>query len=283
MIAPMSIGFTAAFVITLGVSLEAAAQVAPPEAWKLVPALPTTCYRDDAFNDRLRAAGVAITNEVERQGKINAAARERFDNMDISEKAQRMQAFMMKNPQAAMKMMQGEQAAGASAQTAIAEAGEAGKRLETELQQLQASFRTAAEQSVKPIKAQQKQLIDTKTTAVGEASIPMFTNAADHAQYVRLVAQENAAYESACAPYFGASGSFHKWVSGYRTEVIDKLMSTTDAGEGAMIMQMQAMDLPGGGYRSTVPLQQVNTFLNRLQTIWGIRENQATAVVELRK
>jgi hypothetical protein len=249
----------------------------------MVPSLPTTCYRDDDFNDKLSAASVKLQSEVERQAGINAAARERFDKMDMSEKAQRMQAFMMKNPQQAMKMMQAEQVAGASTVSSMEQMGEVTKRLETELTRLQASFSSASEEAVRPIKTKQKQLIDAKTVLVGEAQISMFTAAADHAQYVKLIEEENAAYEKACAPYFGTGGSFHKWVSSYRTEVVDKLIAGGEASDGALVMQMQAMDVPGGGYRSTVPLQQVNTSLTKLRTVWGIRLPRATPRVDLRK
>jgi hypothetical protein len=281
---PKWLRLTAALtILMLSASTDIAAQAAVADVWKMVPALPTTCYRDDDFNDKLSAASVKLQSEVERQAGINTAAREQFDKMDMSEKAQRMQAFMMKNPQQAMKMMQAERAAGASVVSSMEQMEEITKRLEAELTRLQASFGAAAEEAVRPIKAKQKQLIDAKTVLVGEAQISMFTTAADHAQYVKLIDEENAVYEKACAPYFGTGGSFHKWVSSYRTEVVDKLISSGDAGDGALIMQMQAMDLPGGGYRSTVPLEQVNTSLTKLRTIWWVRLPKATPRVDLRK
>lgn len=281
---PTWLRLTAALtILVFSASPDIAAQAAAADAWKMVPSLPTTCYRDDDFNDKLSAASVKLQSEVERQAGINAAARERFDKMDMSEKAQRMQAFMMKNPQQAMKMMQAEQAAGASTVSSMEQMGEITKRLETELTRLQASFSSASEEAVRPIKAKQKQLIDAKTVLVGEAQISMFTTAADHAQYVKLIEEENAAYEKACAPYFGTGGSFHQWVSSYRTEVVDKLISSGEATDGAMVMQMQAMDVPGGGYRSTVPLQQVNTSLTKLRTVWGVRLPRATPRIDLRK
>lgn len=279
-----SFRFAAASALTaLAFSSDVSAQAAPPDAWRMLPALPMTCYVDDDFTDRLNAAGVALQAEVDRQKQVNDAARERFDNMDMQEKAQRMQAFMMRNPEAAMKMLQAEQALGASGQAAVAEAGEASKRLEAELERLQAGFRAAAEQAVKPIQAKQQQVITAKTVAVGEAAISMFTSAADHAQYVQLVAEENAAYEKACAPYFGPRGSFHRWVSSYRTEIFDKLVAHQEAGDAMMIVQIQALDLPGGGYRSTSTLEQVNSFRARLHTIWSFRQHKALAVIELKK
>ena len=252
-------------------------------AWRMVPALATICTSNDDFIEKLDAAGVSLNAEIERQKEVNAVVRERFDNMNMSEKAQKMQAFMMKNPQAAAKMLGGEQAAGAAAQTAVTEANEASKRLDTELEALRTAFRAAADQAVEPIRAKQKALIDAKTVAVGEAAISMFTNAADHAQYVKLIAEENAAYERACQPYFGAAGSFHKWVASYRAEVVDRMITTGEAGEAAMVMQIQAMDLPGDGFRPTAAFEQVNSFLPRLRTVWGFRPSKALAVVELRK
>jgi len=268
----------------IGTTRSAPAQTtqAPADPWTLVPALATSCFAEDGFNDRLQAASAAIGAEMEKQKKVNEAARERFDKMDMGEKAQRMQAFMMMNPQAAMKMMQAEQAAGSAAQTAIAGANESSARLAGELEQLQGAFRAAAEQAVTPIRARQQALIKAKTILLGEAAIPAFTAAGDHAQYVQLVAEENAAYERACAPYFGPNGSFHKWASSYRTEVVDKLVGD-NSGDAIMIMQMQAMDLPGGNYRSTTPLQQADNFLQRMQTVWAVRLNRATPRIELKK
>ena len=253
-----------------------------PDHWSLVPALATTCFADDDFLNKVDAARTAIDAEIERQTKINVAAKDRFDKMDMGEKAQRMQAFMMKDPQAAMKMMQGEQAAATSGQASVAAANESSTRLEGELEQLRGAFRTASEQAVKPVRARQDALIKAKTVPIGEAAIPAFTTAADHAQYVQLIAEENAAHERACAPFFGADGSFHRWANSYRTEVADKLAGA-GAGDAVMVMQMQAMDLPGGNYKDTTPLQQANEYLRRVRDIWAIRPSKTKPSLEMKK
>src|SRR5688572_9976240 len=197
----------AAGVLTLGIATTVAsqgavavspgtpAQATQPDHWRLVPALPTSCFDGDGFSEKIDAARTAMDAEMEKQRKINETAKAQFDAMDMMEKSRRMQAFMMKDPQAAMKMMQAEQAAGTAANAGIAEAGESAPRLEAELERLQGAFRTATEQAVKPVVARQKQLIDARTTPFGEAAIPMFTVAADHTQYVQLIAEENAAFE----------------------------------------------------------------------------------------
>jgi hypothetical protein len=284
MIKPTSTRLTAVvFTIALGLASDVTAQAAPLNPWTMVPAPATTCHADDDFIEKLDAAKTALGEAMQRQATVNAAAKEKFDAMDMSEKAQRMQAFMMKNPQEAMQMLQAEQAASTSGQAAVAEAGESATRLEAELARLQASFNIAADQAVKPVQARQNELIEAKTVEVGEAGISMFTNAADHAQYVRLIAEENAAYETACAPHFGANGTFHTWLSSYRTEVLDKMIIAGEAGEGALVVQMAAMSLPGGGYRSTAAFQQADNFIQKMRNVYQLRRSKATPRVELRK
>jgi hypothetical protein len=255
-------------------------QGGPLDFWSLVPAFATSCYREDDFFDKIEAARTALAAEIEKQDKINAAAREKFDNMDGMEKAQRMQAFMMKNPQEAMKIMQAQQAAGAAGTAALEESIESGTRLEAELKQLQAAFKAANEQARKPILARQDALIKAKSVPGGTGD-PMWTNVADRAQHVQLVAEENAAFERACAPFFGPNGSFHKWTSSYRTEVLDKMAG--DAGETAMANQMKLFDMPGGNYRSTTPMQHASDFLRRVREIWAIRPDKTKPWVDVRK
>jgi hypothetical protein len=245
-------------------------QAGPPDHWSLAPALATSCYNGDDFFEKVEAARTAIAAEIEKQDKVNKAARERFDNMDGAERGQRLVAFMTKNPEAAMKMMQAQQAAGEAGQKALEEVSVSSGRLEAELKRLQDAFRASAEQARKPVIARQDALIKAKTVPMGEAAMPAFTAAADHAQYVQLIAEENAAYAQACAPYFGPNGSFHKWASSYRTEVLDKI---ADAGADAVMgMQIQAMGLPDGPYRSIMPMEQANDFLRRVREVWAIRQ-----------
>lgn len=254
-------------------------QGGPLDHWTLVPAFATSCYDDDDFLGKLDAAKVALDKEIEKQEKINSAAKEKYDNMDGMEKAQRMQAFMMKDPQAAMKMMQGAQAAGTDGLKTLDEIGASSTRLEAELKQLQAAFSAAADQARKPIRARQDALIKAKSIPDG-IGLPMFTAAADRAQHVQMVAEENAAYERACTPFFGPNGSFHKWASSYRTEVTDK-MSGNAEGEDPMVTQFRMMDLPGGGYRSTVPMLHAGNYVLKVREVWNVRQRKTTPWVHV--
>ena len=258
------------------------AQAAPADHWRLIPAPASACFNDDDFFAKLDAATVSINAEIDKQKATNAAAKEKFDNMDMMEKAQRMQAFMMKNPQAAAKMMQAEQAAGSAAAADATSANSAVQRLDAELTRHNASFRSAIDAAIRPLRAKQADLIKAKSALVGEVQEPMFTNTADHAQYVQLIAEENAAAEKACAAFFGANGTYHKWLASYRTEVVDRTVSLGNETD-IMIMQMAAMDLPGGGYKSTTGLEQSINYLQKMRTVYGVRPNRAKPTVGLKK
>ena len=110
----------------------------------------------------------------------------------------------------------------------------------------------------------------------------MFTNAADHAEYKRLIAEENAAVEKACAPYFGPNGAFHKWLASYRSEVVEKLIGVADETD-VLGKQMAAMDLPSGGYRSTGPMEQTLNYIQKMRAAWNVRPVKSQQVIELKK
>jgi hypothetical protein len=168
-------------------------------------------------------------------------------------------------------MLQGEQAASAAGNAALAEANDSAARLTAELERLEASFRAALEQAVKPVQARRDAHIKAKTVLVGEVQEPAFANAADHAQYVQLIDEENAAMARACVPYFGANGTFHQWLATWRTEVTEKMITAGGDATDIVVMQMAAMDLPGGGYRSTNPLQQVGNHVGTIGKVFGLR------------
>ena len=254
------------------------AQSSSADAFKHVPPLSTSCFDDDGFRDRVHAASQGLFPVIAQQEAVNSAAREKVDNMDPGEMAQRMQAYMMRDPQGAMTMMQAQQAA-ASAQTG--DAGDA-TRLEAELGDLQKSYRAAVERAIGPIRAKQDALIARATVSVGEAAEPMFTQAADHEQYVQLVAGENSAHEEACAPFFGEGGSFHDWLARYRTEVLEPRIAASDARDASILLQMKALDAAGGGYRSTYPLQVSQQYMQKVEEVYGVRPGRATPQVGLK-
>ena len=74
---------------------------------------PPAIAEDDPFSDKVEAATDGNAADIERQKAVNAQIEEDFNNIDPMEKAQRMQQWMMSNPQEAMKWAQAQQQLGA--------------------------------------------------------------------------------------------------------------------------------------------------------------------------
>src|SRR5687768_1266846 len=200
--------------LTLG-SATVTAQATRPE-WKLVPVMPSSCFRDDGFDGKVGEAQNAAIAAKDQQDALNAKIREQFDKMDMTEKAQRMQAWMMKNPQAASKMLEASAGAGDAGAALNEEVKAAGERLDQELKGHKKAFDNAIERAVKPVDARINALIQARTRKTQVDAV--FNSEADYAAYVALINERNAAYEKACEPFFGAGGVFHKWVATHRSE-----------------------------------------------------------------
>lgn len=262
-------------IVTLVMGAEAAAQTAAADPWKRVPAAPTSCYPDDDFGDKVTKASADLEAEIARQVKLNGEIQATFDAMDMSEKARRMQAFMMKNPQEAMRIMQAERAAGTAATSSMMASNADASSLDDEFARLTADFNAAVDKAVKPIKARQQEMLKTRTRRT-EAESEWLTPA-DKAQYATLVQQENAEYEKVCATYFAPGGPFPVWLRSYQAKVIEPGIMVAEASEGAVVLQMKVMDTPTGAYRSTATLEGVRDYLRRLDAAYGLRHHKARA------
>jgi len=240
-----------------------------------VPAAPTSCYPDDGFADLLAKASADLEVEITRQGKLNAEIQTAYDAMDMGEKARRMQAFMMKNPQEGMRMLQAQRDLATSATASGMAANSNAGSLDDEFADLKTKFNSAVDQAVAPIKAKQQEMLKTRTRRT-EAENEWLTPA-DKAQYAALVQQENAAYEKVCSSYFAVSGLFRVWLQSYKTKVLEPNLAIAEASEGAVVLQMKIMDTPTGGYRSTTTLEAVRDYLGKLGAVYSLRHHKALA------
>jgi hypothetical protein len=259
--------------VLLGWAGAAAAQTAAPDPWTRVPAAPTSYYSDDDFVDRVSKVSVAVNADIDKQAKLNAVVKKSFEDMDVTQKAQRMQAYMMKNPQEAMKMMQAMQAAANTVTAGVSSANTNNTRLEQELATHKTNFSAALDKTLKPLQARQEEMIKTRTRPKGEAGME-FNGAADLAQFTALVQQENAEYEKVCASFFGPKGVLTTWLASYKENVAKNMIAAGDSIETAMVAQMVIMDTPSGGYRSTAGLEGVRDYLAKLTDVYSLRRHK---------
>ena len=265
---------------TLGIPVSVTAQSASAAVWKLVPAMPTTCFADDGFAGKVGEAQNAAIAAKDHQDALNAKIREQFDAMPMMEKAQRMQAWMMKNPQAATRMLEASAGAGEAGVALIEETKAAVDRLDKELEGQKKAFDAAIARAVQSVDARIDALIRTKTRKTQVDAV--FISDADYTAYVALVNERNAAYEKACEPFYGADGTFHRWLAAFRTEVSDKAIAAEESGNAAQLQQFAIMDTPSGGYRTTGGYDVVRDYLRRLHEVVGWRKYKATPQATLK-
>jgi hypothetical protein len=257
---------TLAVLLALGVAL--ATQGNRPE-WKIVPVLaPGSHFSDDGFSGKIVEAQNAAIAAKDAQDGLNAKITEQFNKMDMSEKAQRMQAWMMKNPQAASKLLEASSDAGGAA-AVMAEIKAAGDRLDGELGKHKTAFDAAVDRAVKPVDAKVDALMKTRTRKTKVSSV--FLTEADYTAYAALMDERNAAYEKASSPFFGAGGAFHKWLADYRAEVTEKALAAGDKGDAMYAQQFAIMDTPAGGYRTSSGYDVIREYLRRFEVVAGYR------------
>jgi len=264
-----------ACVLFVGGAAVTAAQSGSADPWSRVPAAATSYYSDDDFVSKVDAAYAAINTDIDKQAKVNAAIKKNFDEMDMTQKMQRIQAYMAKNPQEAMKVMQAMQASANKTTEGVNATSTKSIRLEEELPGHKTNFNAALEKTLKPLQARQDELIKTRTKAVSEGEIG-FKTAADAAQYAALVQQENAEYEKICGNYFGPKGEFTTWLASYKDNIAKNMIPAGESNDQAIITQLSIMDTATGGYRSTAGLEGVRDYLGKLKELYSLRHHKKT-------
>jgi hypothetical protein len=232
------------------------AQAPPADPWTLVPPFPTTCFRSEDFSAPADEATSALNAAIERQSTINANIEKEYHEMDMGEMAQRMQAFMLKDPQRAMEMMQAMNATSASVTDKVQQAQAVAPRLEQELKDHAAKFQAAVNSARNPIQAQIDKLVETKNVSASGLSIE-FATAADEAQYLGLMNRLNADYEKICTIWWGANGPFQSWLRNFKTHMIENVITPADQIDAVKAVQFAILETPSAGYRSTEAMEGV--------------------------
>jgi hypothetical protein len=259
-------------VMMLGSATIAASQSAP-DPWKKVPAAPTTYLADRDFSLKLEQVGAEVSDAHRKQTEINIDIETKFGKMDMQEKMSRMQAFMMKDPQKAMKMMQAEQAAAARITSDIMSGDEAKTERNSEFEKLSAAFKAEMEAAAKPFRAKREEIKKTGTVPVnehGNVSWAFKTQAAETA-FNEQVDKENAEISARSAAWFGPGGKFTTWLASYRATVLDPNARAEEANDELKTAQMALMETPSAAFRSTAQLKAVREYLEVMGKVYDLR------------
>ncbi|HKQ61235.1 MAG TPA: hypothetical protein VJS92_08075 [Candidatus Polarisedimenticolaceae bacterium] len=151
--------------LALALLLGAGAPAAAQDGWSRVPPLPTACYfEEDGFSQRIAAAIEAVRDERGRQQGINDALAKQMGQGDPMEATRRMQEFMMKNPEQAMKRMQTIQSQGNQIQQRSAADVAASRKQDADLEALVQRYDAAVDARLGPLYARRRNLSESGGT-----------------------------------------------------------------------------------------------------------------------
>ncbi len=264
-------------VISICLTQSLGAQAADP--WKKIPPLPTSCFADADYDARLNALKQELIADRERQEALNKKLLERFNAMSPMEKMSRMQQMMMKDPQAAAKMIEASANLGTEAGTTQVDVAETAGRLEKTLQDHKKGLDAAIDAALKPLLAKEAELVKAKTHLEGEAKVPVFNTPAAYAEYVAVIGEQNAAVEKACAPYFGPNGTMHAWLAQYRKDVLEPRLAFDQRSEAAMLQQISVVETPDSRYQPVSGFERARDLVNQLEQISQFRRRKAAPII----
>ena len=245
------------------------AQATATDPWTKVPAAPTTWFRDQDFSRRLLDLAAELQDLQRQQEEINTRITVEHQKLSPMEIVNRMNAFMMKDPQKAMKMMEAQQATATQFDVVAIDAAK--KERNAEFEQLHAAFKAEMEAAAKPYQAAREEIKKTGTVLVlGGADWGFKTKAAETA-YNEQIDKENADISAKSAAWFGPSGKFTAWLASYRSTVIDPMARGEEGIDGLKVAQYAMMETPAGAFRSTAQIKAVRDYLEVMRKVYDVR------------
>jgi hypothetical protein len=254
-----------------------------------IPAFPTSCFQSvatnqpDPFYAKLEAAQAAIAADRDRQAAINEQIAQDFINIDPMEKAQRMQQWMMSNPQEAMAYAQAAQAAPTEG-AAIERAREQQRQSqEAAWNALMKSYVDARVKAYAPTEGRRRALAEKFGFAYSTAPEDLakgFTNynsdamsQADFAERESISAEIDRAYKALCPQWWGANGKFHAYLKSQKESFARDRVAYLEKLEAPKLRQYAIMNTPAASYKSTAPQQAALEYLDLVQKVFNERDS----------
>jgi hypothetical protein len=243
---------------------EAAATVTGPDPWTKVPKFPTSCYSgQDKGWEEVGTASQALGLELKKQQETNDKIEQKFNAIDMRVKMERMQAFLMENPQEAAKYMQTMQDQASSMKSSVLEEEPLVKALDADLKGIQEKFDAALKRATAPLYAKMDTLF----------SAPEGSEAArkDIAIQKQLYDQINAEYEKLCPAYWGPSGAFTAWMGRYKQYFVEHRIPFLMEHADTLLGQYKVMQFDYTGYHPTATMESVYVYMQKAYDVFNRR------------
>jgi len=244
--------------------------------WAKVPAFPTACYvsqENEKFHTKLDAALEAVQADHSQQNDINAKIRDSAKNVDPMELARRLQENMMKDPQGAMKYMQGIQDLGQGYQAQQQVTFDKEAQLEAEEKALIQRYRTALEKSYAPGNARwdalKKKLgIAPDSRGPGESGVPDWA----WKEWEVILREWDRAYQATCAQWWNVAGPMHAHMKRYKDYLVqERIPHYQKHFDEPTLKNYQMMNVSSKGYKSVAEFAAVEDYIKRAGRIFSER------------
>lgn len=257
---PRSIPLLTALTVLIALSAPAAAQ----GPWARLPALPTACYtKSDAFDGDGEKLRLDLDAAIGRQEEVNKSLVAKYASLDMMTQQSRLQAFMMKNPEAAGKYL--EDQSNMAARMHAPEIAEKRNASDEKLKTIQAQY-VAEAAPLTPLFTRYRDATEPAAGDAGHARIPEYAAAYD------------AAYERFCGKWWSATSPFVPWLGELKRLLVDAVIPEEDDMARVQKLQLDVMGIPAAGYKSTAELKAVREYLAAARKIYAQRP--ATPVKE---
>lgn len=257
-----------AMALTLCVALSAGA-TAPDDPWALVPALPSGCYRQqDDFLENVAAGLESLDQEIRAQEAINDELGSQMGDMaeqDPFALAQRMQQYMMDNPEEGMKMMEGLYATGQTLGDEVSEDNASEVARGAALDDLITNYRAAYVEMRAPIDARWEALPTYRTEAG-----PALTEEA-YEQLPSIARQANAAYEELCAEWW-QPGPFPAWLEEFHSYLTEERVPRNQNLEEQGRQQWEIHGVDTSNFHPVANMNAARAYLQTLKQIYVERK-----------
>ena len=232
------------------------------DPWAEVPPLPTSCYRGgNEFDDAAYAATDALQAQQAGQTEINQEIELQYSEVDIMERQQHLMAFLAEDPERAQQYIQNMQQGAMGVQDAVPDLSERQIQLDTELQQLKATYDTELQQAMGPLQQRQE--------ALG-AALAKSCNQDLLTKAVALQAEKNRAYQGFCANWW-KGGPLHDWLARFKDFKMEEAALWSEYAE-TQKLSFEMAGIAADRYRSTGEFQAAIEYLRRATEVFRWRE-----------
>jgi len=251
----------------------------PAGPWAKTVPLPTACYSSqDQFADKNAAALEVVSAEASAQQAANDAISHNLSaeaGEDPMAMAARIQEQMMKDPQAAMKLMQQAGAAEdpEAAQAKRLHAIDRQQQMAAEEKDLIKRYNAAVQAALVPARAHfaalRKKLGITEGWGVGESGTPDWA----FAQYDAIKREADQAYAAMCPQWWGATGAMQAFMKRYKDYLVNERIpfDEENASKGKAALSMSTAST--GSYKSTAVIDAVRDHMKLAGRLYGERHS----------